>query len=368
MERKMESLIFRDCVYAQQALFFFSENLGMPVKYNLLDNHSTILSCNDRTLTLDLNVYSNASMYAVETSGKNLVEYNLKTNEYKKFYIGCNVHQDGNFAYLCCTDNKILIFTRDQQVLVIYDIVQETVRKVNYPNGISQYYIIGCSFGNRFLIFPQNGQEILEYDVVHNRWKIHHLAMVLNNCVHAMAMGDDICILLASGKILCWNYELGDIAVIAAAESVYANEEAASRLCITGRDIIVLPLLAQDIIRINRDSSKAVIYRDYPPDFSYDSTRKHWAKYYGYCENATEYYFACRTSDYILKIEKQSGEISWIKSEVDEWEIERACLEKETIINEKEGYLEWFITREYQENTGRNRGDIGKDIWKAIKK
>ena len=47
------------------------------------------------------------------------------------------------------------------------------------------------------------------------------------------------------------------------------------------------------------------------------SGKKKWSKYIGYCENDTAYYFACRTSEYILEVSKLSGKLKWIKSKID---------------------------------------------------
>lgn len=35
--------------------------------------------------------------------------------------------------------------------------------------------------------------------------------------------------------------------------------------------------------------------------------------YYGYCEDEAYYYYAARSSDYVLKIDKKTGLIRWIR-------------------------------------------------------
>lgn len=366
MEKKTDVLIFRDCIYAEQALFFFSENLSVPIRYDLQNKDSTVLSYNNRIMYIDLCTYKNGIVYALEESGENLVRYDLATSSCKLIYIGCENHPDGNFAYLCFCNNRILIFTRDLQMLVIYDIVQETVEKISYPSEVSQYYITGCRFKDGYLIFPKDGQDVLEYDALHNQWRIHHLACILENCVHTMASEEDIYMLLTTGKILRWNYKLDKIEVIKNAENIYKNRMAASRLCLTERDIIVLPSLEQDIIRINRDTYETSIYSEYPHDFFYDESRKNWSKYYGYSENSTDYYFACRTSEYILKIAKQSGDISWIKSEIDRSKTDKLYLKRNGFVSEKENDLELFVEENFKQNIENMSINNGKKIWEVV--
>ena len=98
MDKKSETLIFRDCVYADQTLFFFAENINKPVKHELQKGSSVILPYDDSGLYMDLETYCGGAVYALEMSGKNLLKYDLNNSNAKLTYIGCDKHQDGNFA------------------------------------------------------------------------------------------------------------------------------------------------------------------------------------------------------------------------------------------------------------------------------
>lgn len=343
MDREKETLIFRDCVYANQTLYFFSENINKPIKYNLQNSSSAILPYNDFGSHIDLEAYYGGVLYALETGGENLVKYDLDNFNCELIFIGCNNKKDGNYAYLYCWNNKVYIFTREQQVLVIYDVVCDIVERIMYPDDVSDYYITGCKFRNSCFVFPKNGNVVLEYDFLRNKWERHRLDIDLVNCIHVI-VDDDIYILLSSGRIYKWNCRLDAMEVITNAEKVYHGEHAASRLCLTIEEIIVLPAVEQDIVKINRINNKTSIYKEYPENFSYDPDRKNWSKYYGYCESETDYYFACRTSKYILKVEKHNGKISWINSKISRAEIFRVYLERNNnLVYEGEKDLELFI-------------------------
>lgn len=372
MNRRLETVTFRDCIYSQDCLYFFSSMYTLPMKMNLITNKIDVLPVYSkgklREKTIDLEVSLGRNMYVLDMTGQYLIKYDIDTYESSCYEIDCLHSADGNFAFMGVRDNNMYIFTREAGKLVVFDAGKEEVKIVAYPDVEKGRYICGCKMGDSFFIFPQDGGQVLEYVAGDNIWRVRRLQESLKRCVHVAVSDDKIFILLADGTVFQWDVKNENLKKIDYDLQVYTGQDTAGRICCVKDYIIILPSLAQDIIRIDRNSYRADVHRDYPPDFVYDPDRKQWSKYYGYCENDTEYYFACRTNEYILKVEKQNGKFSWIKSQVDEWEFEKVRLEKESIIREKEGYLEWFITREEQQNTERKISDIGENIWETMQR
>lgn len=366
-----ETITFRDCIYSQGCLWFFSSMHALPMKMNLLtgkiDAQPVYPKGNLRRKTIDLGVSLGRSLYVLEMRGQYLIKYDTDTYESSCYEIDCLHSKDGNFAYMGVQDNNIYVFTRETGKLVVFDACKEEIKNISYPGGREDRYICGCKMGESFFIFPQDGRRVLEYVIGNGIWRVHKLKENLTRCVHATVSENKSFILLADGTVFQWDIKNEKLNKIDYDLQAYTGQDTAGRICCAEDYIIMLPSLAQDIVRIDRNSYKADVYRDYPSDFVYDPARKHWAKYYGYCENGTEYYFACRTSEYILKIEKQSGKISWIKSEVDKWELEKAFSGKDYIY-EKEGYLEWLITRESRKSGDEKMSDIGEKIWEIMQK
>lgn len=366
----LDVVSFRDCIYSQDSLYFFSSMYSLPIRTNLVTGETEVLPIyskeNLREMAIDLEILLGRRLYALDMKGQYLIKYNIDTYKVSYHEIDCLHSVDGNFAYMDASDNNIYIFTREAGKTVVFDTCTEEVKSVMYPDVREARYICGCKMGESFFVFPQDGNKILEYAARKNVWRVHKLAENLKRCVHAAMNEDKIYILLADGTVFQWDVKEEKLNRMNYDLQVYTQENTASRICFTKDCLIILPAQAQDILRIDCNNGKAVIYKDYPTDFSYDPERKHWSKYYGYCENTTEYYFACRTSEYILKIEKQSGKFSWIKSKVDRWEMEKAYLEKESVVYEKEGHLEWFIMKDYKKNADEKKGSIGKDIWRVM--
>ncbi len=370
MNRRLETVSFRDCIYSEDSLYFFSSLNSLPMKQNIKTGEITILPAyskeNLREKAIDLEILHGRNLYALDIRGEYLIKYNIDTYEVSYYEIACFHSVDANFAYMDILDNDIYIFTREAGKFVVFDTGKEEVRSVTYPDVGEDKYICGCKIEKSFFVFPQNGNKILEYAAGENVWRVHKLQENLKRCVHAAIKEDKIYILLEDGTVFQWDVKKETLNKIDYNLPVYSKKNTASRICCTMDWIIILPAKAQDIVQINCNHYEAAIYRDYPANFSYDSDKKHWSKYYGYCENATAYYFACRTSGYILKIEKQSGKIFWIKSEADGWEIEKVNLEKGSTIYEKEGYLECLITRDNNKVADRKRTNIGKTIWRML--
>lgn len=373
MNQGLESISFRDCIYSQNSLYFFSSLYSFPMKKNLITGEMEVLPIhtkeNQWDKTIDLEISLGRNIYVLDMKGQHIIKYNMDTYEASYYEIDCPHSPDGNFAYMAEIDNNIYVFTREARKLVIFDTNAEATKEISYPDIVKDnIYICGCKVGETFFVFPRDGNQVLEYETSGKVWRVHRLNESLRRCVHAAMAEDNIYILLADGTVFEWNIRSENIIKMEYNLPIYTNQNTASRICCTKNSFVVLPALAQDIIRINRDTYKADIYKDYPEDFSYDPARKLWTKYYGYCENDTEYYFACRTSGHILKIEKQSGNISWIKSEVDKWEIEKAALENKSVISEKERYLQWFIAKSNKKKEDRKTPNIGEEIWGAMQR
>lgn len=371
MNRRLETVSFRDCVYSQDSLYFFSSENFLPMRKNLITGETKFLPLNTKGETMkraiDLEITIGRSLYALDIAGRYLMRYDMDTYEMTFYEIDCQHSADGNFAYMGVLDNRIYIFTREAGKIVVFDTSKEIAESIVYPNTENSMYLCGCKMGKSFFVFPKDGNQVLEYVADESKWSVHRLRENLNGCIHAVKDEEQIYILLTNGAVFQWNIKRNKLNKIDYDLQIFTEQNTASRICCTRDYMIILPSLAQDIIKIRRDNAKAAIYKDYPSDFLYDSDKKHYSKYFGYCENATEYYFACRTSGYILKIDKQSGEISWLKSEVDIKDTIRTYLKEGNAFREKEGYLEYFITLPNQARIKEETSDIGKYIWKEMK-
>lgn len=337
-------VIFRDCIYKNNKIYFFDVNNIIPMSLDLDSEQCLALPIINwerfRQNRFDLETEFGNCLYALEIAGEYMCQYQLETGYIKYIKIDCNFRIDGNFALLDAYEECIYIFDRFGGVTV-YDTVTEKIAKLQIGVNVSEM-ITGCRCKDKYFLFSHNGKEIIEFDTKSNQWKHRNdIGLPVKNIVHVVSDENFIYILSENGMLVIWDMKTR-IEMINDAVEYYKKERAACRICLTKDSFVILPSLTEDILLINRQTHIVSKMENYPVDFRYDETKKHWAKYVGYCESDTDYFFANRTSGYVLKISKLNAEITWIKSEIAIKE--QFCYEIENrVVYEKKGYLEWLI-------------------------
>lgn len=347
MERFESNLvIFRDCIYKSNKIYFFDAKNVIPMSLDLDTEQCVILPIANRERfrgnRFDLEVEWGNCLYALEITGEYMCQYQLETGHIRYLKIDCNFRTDGNFALLNAYKSCIYIFDRFGGATV-YDTETEKIDKIQCC--IKNLEIItGCRYKNIYFLFSKNGKEVIEFDTISRKWKCREdIKLPIKNIVHAVSDETYVYILSENGMIAIWDMKK-NVKLIHSAAEYYKTERAAYRICLTKNSFVILPSLERDILSINRQTHNVSKVENYPEDFGYDETKKQWVKYVGYCESSTDYFFACRTSKYILKISKVNGEIAWIRSGIDIEEQFRYEIENEVMYEKKE-YLQWMIDR-----------------------
>lgn len=186
--------------------------------------------------------------------------------------------------------------------------IMETVRCLDNSGGIQ----CACRVRNSVWILPKNEDMLYCYDLLKRSKQKYELHRVLHDCVHAVFQDGCIYILNRFGKIYIWNINERKLSEITVSETEHDEELSMSRIIAAGNKLILLPGKNSTIKILDLIAEKVEIYHDYPENF-YDQTV--WLRFYGYCEDEKYYYFAMCASNYLLKIEKRSGELIWIKPE-----------------------------------------------------
>lgn len=337
----MEAVTFRECVCVGKELFFWEATTITPMVIDLEQQKCSILEItnkNDfRGEPFDLITAIDRKIFAVERSGAYMCEYSLDTQRVRYIKIDCCWRADENFALMQSEENCVFIFDRKHGI-TIYDTDSDEVKKIAYLTSVEEI-ITGCKFQGKYYLFPKDGDQALRFDMKRNEWDCIKLKAPLVNVVQAISDQDSIYLLTETGKIVEWNLE-NSWKVIDEAERFYSAERAASRLCLTKESFVVLPSIASNILVMDKKNLKTQIYKDYPKDFKYSNNT--WTKYAGFCETEENYFFACRTSHYVLKISKKNAKFTWIPSEMNEkkfFDYEQ----KFSVVIEKPHYLDLFI-------------------------
>ena len=189
----------------------------------------------------------------------------------------------------------------------------------------------------------------------------------IEGCIHAIWKNGLFYILTIEGNIYTWDIKHSEIKVIFKyrGKMSYLN---LSKIVVTDKNIWCLPAFGDDIVIISGE--KVNIYDSYPADFKYHDNIR--SRYYEYCEDRNNYYFAMHSANYILCINKDNGEERWFRPIEPEIEEKIRYHIKNISLNMEE--LEFGIKGLFmalKENLDYIHEDennfIGKKLWSTLK-
>lgn len=337
-----KDVIFRNCVFKDGKVIFFQSSIAIPMAIDVQNGEGIVLpfEYNEkfRERRFDLVVEADGNIYLLDMAGKFICRYQPDTGKQSFIEIDCNYKNDGNFIHMDVVNNNIYIFPIVCGI-VVYNYNTNAVKRVSYPVQVDEI-AVACKVNNKFLLIDKQGMAIL-YNTENNEWEDVTIPAELNNPMHVCYDNNYIYILCGNGSIVQWDMK-EYINIINEPVRYYNEGLMASRLCLASDKYIIMPLLAEDILIVDRYTHEVTKYDQYPDDFYY--TQKTWAKYRGYCETEDTYFFACRVSKYIVCISKKNGDIKWIKSQVNYDDYINYQMDKyDGIITEKENYLQNYI-------------------------
>lgn len=293
-------------------------------------------------IVIDLMLAYMNDLFAISADGKYIVRYSMESHVFKIIKTDYSDKADSNFCGIARIENEVYIFTRNRGMAIVYDVVDDSIRYVDYPAENDEYStLINCSDG--IWLIPRNGNRILKLCIKTLQWETIMLQESFQECVHAVLDGNSFFFLQSNGLVIEWNYFKNCVSKNSLAVGLFDEYQTASRLCVLNDKMIILPGQADNIVILEKGQLQARVYKDYPKDFKYDATKKLWAKYVHYtdCEDAV--FFSCRTSEYILKIDRISQQICWIKCLLSDSERMKYRIEKEEKIYEQGDDLLYYI-------------------------
>ncbi len=327
----IRSVQFSTCALNQNSLFFYTNGGECFVKMDLNTKKIYFLqepSCDSTFRIGDFMLTDENKIYTLEIQGKKLVEYTIENNTYKYYNISCNKELWGNFAAFAKHKNTIYIFLRNDNNIVSLDLSSGEIKRDSglYDNlflNKASYFAHGCQRGEEMWLLVHNEPVIVVYDMDIEQYQRYQLPDEVGACIYASWFNNELFLLNHEGKLYVWNVDENHIEFIASVcKSLnYQNGFIVDRFVVTNQNIWVLPNLGLDIYLINRNTGDVSIYNNYPEDFQYLGYTT-WSKYYGYCEDSMNYFLAMRTTNYLLSINKFTGEENWIRPilpSVSEW-------------------------------------------------
>ncbi len=324
--------MFSVCAFADGKIFAITNIHGnLPIVINIDVNEIKLLmdlENYDLHFAPDIMLSDGDDIYALELAGNRLLHYHIAERKCEYFDIECHRKSWGNFAAFAKYRNELYIFPThsDEAVRLSFKLGKiEIKRNVKLINpGYKELFMLdknkecfscGCALDNIMWLFQKQGNLAVAYDMKYNTWKNYELAISIKDCVHTAAYRGKIYILSSEGKVYVLNPLNVGVEEITDCSNGGTDINMFSRLAVTDKKIYLLPFLGQDIFSVDLNTKKVKKYELYPEGYGY-YLPEGWTKFYGYCEDEDHYYYAMRSMNFMLVINKRSGKERWIKFKV----------------------------------------------------
>lgn len=384
MSKAERRMLFSTCTMNEGIMYAFTSFGGVPVKIDLANEEMICINDlkNYQPIYADGMLNDRENIFVLELNGKRMLRYDITKNECFYYNIYCGKKDWGNYAVHAIYKGCIYIFPTYADEIVMVDMQSGEVQKDSKlyskistceNHGVQEdfsYFYCGCQVENSVWLFRRRGNLVVAYDMETYTWKEFRLSQEINNCEHVIQYADKLYILSSEGKIYSWNMVGESVVKVADCSGMETNGATFSRIVVTDKNIFLMPALGEDIFCIDLCTKQVRKYNEYPNGFAY-CCPKGWGKYYGYCDDGDDCYFAMRPANYMFSVNQRTGKERWIKLKVpSSEEYVRTYLQYNiSLLNESECQIEDIIS--YCKNDSidgikSNHSGHGERIWRQI--
>ena len=299
------------------------------------------------------------------------------------FELDYNGRNCDNYALFTSWGRKLYVFPRYGDKFIIIDLEKEKVQKnkilsskiqanrKNKEKDTMSYFWCGCQLENKAWLFSKQGNMAVVYDMNSSMWQEYEIPGNIDNCVSVMPYEDKFYLLNSKGIVYCWDAKCALVEIIADCSNSSGDNTRFSQIGVSGKRIFILPALEKDIYYVDLKTRQINKYETYPKGFRYCGP-ENWSKFYGYCEDEECYYFAMRSANFMLVLNKQSGKEKWIKPRqlLREEYIKVYFNYNRSLLQETECNLEDVLDYlDYDSaNIQKKKGiSLGKQVWRQVK-
>ena len=386
-EKEKENYIFSTCIHILGKIFSFTTFNRIPImvdpntgEINIIDD----LINYDSSFAADHMIGFEKDIFVLELNGKRLMKFNIDDRKCTYFNIECNKKNFDNYAAFAEYGRNLYIFPIFADRIIKIDL--DTRKTKNFGELYSKihsqykgleskenftYFICGCQMKNIMWLFQKKGNVVIAYNMEDDTWKEYRISKKICNCIHAIYTNQMIYILDSTGKVYCWNMIDESVELFADCSNGKNNVNTFSRIIVTEKKTLVLPLFGKDIFCIDMYTKQMEKYDEYPMEFKYFEPEG-WSKFYGFCEDYEHYYFAMRSTEFMLSLNKEEGKLKWIRIKLPLYREYLKIYMKYNryVVNEMKygsNDLQTFLNIENIDNNKNVNLLTGNQIWKEIK-
>lgn len=269
-------------------------------------------------------------VYAVDRAGKWVSE--VVPNRKEIVYYKTNYKSKKSYGIFLAVrrySDKIYMFLKDEAAYLLFDAKTKEIVKhrLDLPTVKGGSFEWTCVKDEYIWLFSGKQGLCAQFDLKKGYIRFAGNIPKIGNVVYAFATKENM-FLLSENTV--YEFKEGEITRFFSAEAPFEL----GRMCVTEKNIWLLPGKGREIYMYSLDSRKIYTYTDYPDDLEYVENQMA-GQYSGCCEDDKYIYWMMWTNNYFLKISKKTGEGTWIKPRgIHERLLCKKAFESKKILNE----------------------------------
>lgn len=330
---------YTDCVYYKDDIYYFLDETGIPLKENLKERRLEILTSLEGLKAIGRGSYFFTDRYGdylvgLQMSAEKVVMIDLGDKTARAYKIFDSSYAWGNIAAAFIHQNLLLCFLKRNGILITFNLDTKEVSEARYSNKENVIFNSGIIIDDQVFLMSNNNCIMAKYSLLSGDSNEVQTEKSFDKPVEIKQIGSDIVVLEANGNLT----RLSVMGEVKRDYTVDSDDCEFYRFCLTDNEktAIILPWTGKNIYYLDMDSGELTKYDEYPDGFIYREADLR-AKYGGYDSSNSCFFYANRSANYSLMIDKTSGVIEWNKQLEIPYEIEMAYeYTKKSILMETE--------------------------------
>lgn len=315
------------------------------------------------------------SIYWLDFYREYIHEYNPESNEYNCFAVpeieSIDIKND-RMAGIYIYKDVLWLFLRNMPSVLKFDLIRKSweIRPYIKAEGVDRNkgkdgWMARCSVrvDNEVYVFLKE-DGIVKVNLDDFRYEYINVLEEISDILNVIYKNHCFYILTLTGNVYRWDEKAGSI------EIIYNSGDTSSvfsAIAVTEHKVFLLPRENGDILSVELEESGYVKRVESPKDLLYRECSD--AKYGQYTEDSDYIWFDNRRANYILRINKKSESIEWVKPTLpalqEEWNHYKE--ECKTLFYDRIDYLNGFLEIEKRSDRAAEVSEeIGMHIWDAI--
>ena len=307
-------------------------------------------------------------LFLFDMNFRDIVSYDIAQKRCKQI-IKFDRQGFGGNQYVFIANNKraIYAFPRSMnKVIKISDHIGYVQNRTYTDFDKSDAY--GCMGEGKVYIFSKKTGSGIVFDTKSEQFSKQFILQGIIGCIDAYYFNREIYFLHPTGACMRWNLKSEKCETVQPRRIF--EEDYFSKIVVSEKNSLLLPGLGNTIYILEKDE-KIKPYDAYPIDLHFREEEKPGKRgfvFFESCEDDGFLYFSARILNYVLRIDKKDGEISWIGpfAPAIEGRI-RERLKNYRFVHEREDYLETFIKMDFEKKQKGKGEVIGKEIFRLLK-